>query len=290
MNGRDIFRADPAADGAPEAEAECGLIRSMTLHEMLEYTESVPLQEIRFIMEAHRMNLELFREGLHSTKNVFARHLLQKNGGAIISPDAKATGLLLCGGAIEARVNGLNHPAMSITGSGAHGIMATMPLYAEYAVHRLTEEKLLRATALSFLVCMYIKAYSGKLSALCGCAVAGGTGTACGLCLLQGGTEEKIHSVIRNMASGLTGMICDGGNQGCVIKAIAACGTAFDCAELGAAGIGVDSIHGINGRTPEETMRNIGLIASPGMTQTERTIVEIQQRKGSGHKTEAENQ
>ena len=31
-----------------------------------------------------------------------------------------------------------------------------------------------------------------------------------------------------------------------------------------------------NGRTPEETMRNMGRIASPGMTQTEETIVEIQ--------------
>ena len=40
-----------------------------------------------------------------------------------------------------------------------------------------------------------------------------------------------------------------------------------------------DEEHGINGRTPEETMRNIGKIASPGMTETERTIVEIQTAK-----------
>ena len=41
----------------------------------------------------------------------------------------------------------------------------------------------------------------------------------------------------------------------------------------------VDSVHGINGFTPEETMQNIGRIASPGMTETERTIVEIQAEK-----------
>ena len=79
-------------------------------------------------------------------------------------------------------------------------------------------------------------------------------------------------------------MICDGGNQGCVMKSIAACETAFDCADLAAAGVRVDSVHGINGDTPEETMRNIGLIASPGMAETERTIVEIQQRKGMNRK------
>lgn len=65
---------------------------------------------------------------------------------------------------------------MSITGSGAHGIIATMPLYAAYKVQGYTKEQLLRATALSYLVCMYIKEYSGKLSAFCGCAIAAGTG------------------------------------------------------------------------------------------------------------------
>ncbi len=40
-------------------------------------------------------------------------------------------------------------------------------------------------------------------------------------------------------------------------------------------GVHIDRKHGINGKTPEDTMRNMGLIASPGMTGTEKTIVEI---------------
>lgn len=39
------------------------------------------------------------------------------------------------------------------------------------------------------------------------------------------------------------------------------------------------NVHGINGNTPEDTMRNMGLIASPGMTGTEKTIVEIFENK-----------
>ncbi len=81
------------------------------------------------------------------------------------------------------------------------------------------------------------------------------------------------------MACSLTGMICDEGNQGCVMKGITACDAAFAAAELALDNVCVDSVHGINGRTPEETMRNIGRIASPGMTETERTIVEIQAEK-----------
>ena len=40
-------------------------------------------------------------------------------------------------------------------------------------------------------------------------------------------------------------------------------------------GIHIDKVHGINGKTPEDTMRNMGLIASPGMVGTEKTILEI---------------
>ncbi len=111
---------------------------------------------------------------------------------------------------------------MSITGSGAHGIIASMPLYAAYKVHGYSEEALLRATALSYLVCMYIKEYSGKLSAFCGCAIAAGTGMACGLALLRGGNPQVMEKVISNMAGSITGMICDGGNQGYTMKGIVA--------------------------------------------------------------------
>ena len=116
---------------------------------------------------------------------------------------------------------------MSITGSGAHGIIATLPLYAYFIIEKCTKLQLYQATLLSYLVCMYIKEYSGKLSAFCGCAIAAGTGMACGLVYLQKGSKEQIDMVIRNMASSITGMICDGGNHGCVMKGIAAVDIAF---------------------------------------------------------------
>lgn len=281
VNGQEIplSTGETGPDPEAEGEAEAALIRRLTLRKMLDYALRVPAEEIGFIREAFRVNMELFEEGRRSKRTVFLRHLLKQNGGTVFSENERRTASLLCNGAIEVRVLGLSKPAMSITGSGAHGIMATMPIYAVWKIRGLPEEALLRATALSYLICMYIKAYSGRLSALCGCALAGGTGAACGLCLLSGGDEAAIGRVISNMAPSLTGMICDGGNQGCVMKGIAACDAAFAAAELALDGVCVDSVHGINGHTPEETMRNIGRIASPGMTETERVIVEIQAEK-----------
>ena len=168
---------------------------------------------------------------------------------------------------------------MSITGSGAHGIIATLPLYASSQVNDYTEEQLLRAIALSYLICMYIKEYSGKLSAFCGCAIAAGIGMACGLTYLKGGTHKTLTLTIQNMASSITGMICDGGNHGCTMKGIVAVDAAYQSVNLALNGLAIECQHGINGKTAEETMRNIGLIASPGMVQTEGVIVDLIRQK-----------
>ena len=102
---------------------------------------------------------------------------------------------------------------------------------------------------------------------------------ACALAFMRNADEEAITMVIQNMASGLTGMICDGGNHGCTMKGIVAVDAAFRAADMAMDGVCIEDIHGINGRTPEDTMRNMGLIASPGMVQTEKTIVEIMEQK-----------
>ena len=272
-NGTVVFEKE--AKAAQESKEDTPLIHQYTLAQMVEYVNTVSAQELDFIKEAYKVNYELLQEGLKSPKTTYGPYLLKKNGGFLVSEDERKTASLFCNGAIEARVIGLSKPAMSITGSGAHGIIATMPLYAVYKINNYTDEQLLRATALSYLVCMYIKEYSGKLSAFCGCAIAAGTGMACALAWLKGAGAETMEKVINNMASSITGMICDGGNQGCTMKGIVAVDAAFDSVELAIDDVYIYNAHGINGATPEETMHNMGLIASPGMTGTEKTIVDI---------------
>ena len=264
---------------APSHQGEIPLIHRYTLAEILDYVQNVPAEELEFIEAAFSTNCELFEEGMRSDRTTYLHYLLAKNSGEVISGDELATASLLCNGAIEARVLGLDKPAMSITGSGAHGIIAVMPLYGVARIRGCSREVLHRATALSYLICMYIKEYSGKLSAFCGCAIAAGSGMACGLVYMNGGGAEEMSLCLKNMASGITGMICDGGNHGCTMKGIAACDYAFRCADLAMNGISIESIHGINGMTPEDTMRNMGRIASPGMVKTEETIVEIMSEK-----------
>ena len=280
QNGQVLFHKDVAPPSEDEAEnGSVPLIHRYTLRQILSYVRSVPIEEIRFISRAYDVNLRLFHLALRSGKTPFAHSLYRQNGSQVISSDERQTASLLCNAAIEARVIGLSQPAMSITGSGAHGIIATLPLYASQQVNGYSQDMLLRATALSYLVCMYIKEYSGRLSAFCGCAIAAGTGMACGLAYLKGADIRALGLVIRNMASGITGMICDGGNHGCTMKGIVAVDAAFRAVDFALQGIAIESLHGINGNTPEETMRNIGLIASPGMSATEVTVLDIMKNK-----------
>ena len=272
VNGETAFEKEASEAEDHDAPA---LIHNYTLEEIHQYAKTVPLEEIEFVRDAYIMNWNLLQEGLESPQTTYARYLLAANGGKLVSDDARKTASLFCNAAIEARVLGLSKPAMSITGSGAHGIIATMPLYAVYKVHNLEVEALYRATVLSYLICTYIKEYSGKLSAFCGCAIAAGTGMACGLVLLRGGTTADMEKTINNMACSITGMICDGGNQGCTMKGIVAVDAAFASVDMAMKNVYIYNAHGINGATPEETMRNMGLIASPGMVGTEKTIVDI---------------
>lgn len=274
LNGQSIFHnvIQNRQDTTP-------LIHQYSVKDIWEAVRSFSEEELSFIQKAFDMNMSLFKEGLQSQKTVILHQLYRMNGNTIFSKDVQKSASLLCNGAIEARVLGLEAPAMSITGSGAHGIIATLPLYAYSVLNHCTNKQLYQATALSYLICMYIKEYSGKLSAFCGCGIAAGTGMACGLVYLQQGNKEQIDHVIRNMASSITGMICDGGNHGCVMKGMAAVDIAFESAQLAMADVSIESVHGINGMSIEDTLKNMGEIADPGMRETEKVIVDILKKK-----------
>lgn len=270
-----IFSKNDTVAGEENSED----IHAYSIRDIWNYIEQIPAEELKFIQDAYSLNLQLAHASIESERTDYTAVLYRKNGKRIISSDELATAQLLCSGAIEGRVLGLNAAAMSITGSGSHGLICTMPLYAVSIIRGISKEKLFRATALSYLITIYIKEYSGRLSAFCGCGIAAGTGMACGLAYLNGGDYITVCRTISNMASGITGMICHGGNHGCAIKSITAVDAAFRAVDFALEGIGMEDVHGICGKTPEDTCRNMGLIASPGMVECEKTILKIMEEK-----------
>lgn len=56
-------------------------------------------------------------------------------------------------------------------------------------------------------------------------------------------------------------------------------GVAYASVSMALEHVSVEPVHGINGCTPEDTMRNMGRIASLGMVGTEAAIMDILQEK-----------
>ncbi|MBA7540627.1 hypothetical protein ES705_32926 [subsurface metagenome] len=251
------------------------ILNNFKLTDFVRFVNEVPFEDIKFTLEAVKMNKELGQAGMKKTgmgTGVAMSKLIKEHK---ISGDIRSYAQMLTAIAVDARLGGVQKPAMSISGSGAHGIIASMPLTAVAERMEIGEEELARAIALTYLITIYIKEYSGKLSAFCGCAVAAGTGASAGIVYLLGGNEKQIEYAINNMAANITGIICDGGNFGCSLKAITGAGAAVISALFAIENVIIPKGSGIVGKTVEETMMNMGKIALPGMIQTDDVILDI---------------
>ncbi len=271
VNGSVVYSSEKK-----EGEKEKGFdITGLKVVDLKRFVDEVPFEDIKFVLDAVQMNKELGQEGRKKAgmgAGVAISNLIEKKE---ITDDMATYAQLLTAYSVDARMGGIQKPAMSIAGSGNHGIIATMPLVAVAEKKGIGEEKLARAIALSYLITLYIKEYSGKLSAFCGCAVAAGTGASAGIVYLLGGNIEQIGYAISNMAANITGMVCDGGNLGCVLKAATGASAAVMSALFALENVVIPKDSGIVGKTAEETMKDVGRIASPGMLKTDDTILNI---------------
>ena len=82
-------------------EEESHSIHKYTLQQLYDYVTTVDIEEIRFINEAYKVNLELFHEGLENPRTTFARQLLAINNGKEVSDDEQKTASLMCNAALR---------------------------------------------------------------------------------------------------------------------------------------------------------------------------------------------
>jgi L-cysteine desulfidase len=187
---------------------------------------------------------------------------------------------MLAAAAIDSRMGGVMLPAITRAGSGNHGIAAGIPIVAAANYAELHQGRGLRhAVALSYLITCAIKAMTGRLSAMCGCAVASGAGVAAGVAYLLGGTVEQIGGALVNHLESTAMLICDGAKTGCALKVGEAVASAVKSALLSLQGTVVRPTDGFIGQTVEDTMRHLGALSRQGLASMDPVILDIMRRQ-----------
>ncbi len=265
--------------GGNAGDAEDGgtntLAYGLTVKEILEFAGTVPIEDIRFILESRELNLALAKEGLSANYGMrVGRTIMSDKFRPVFGNDFLSYAMALTAAASDARMAGCTLPAMSNSGSGNQGITVTMPVIAYGIKYGIDDDRLARALVLSHLVAIHIKGYLGKLSALCGCVIAS-TGASCGIVWLEGGDYPHICSAIKNMIGNITGMVCDGAKVGCALKVASGVSSAVQSAVLALDGICISESEGIIEKDIEKTIRNLGEIGSKGMQSTDNMILDI---------------
>ena len=262
-----------------QAAAEEGLTdkSALSVRGILEFAREADLSDVEETLSRQiRFNTAIAQEGLRGDYGANIGQVLLSAYGDDVKIRAKA----MAAAGSDARMNGCGLPVVIVSGSGNQGLTASLPVI-EYAKELgADQDTLYRALLVSDLITIHLKAEIGRLSAYCG-AVSAGCGSGAGIAYLYGKDkpEEALlkdvsHTIVNSLAV-VSGMVCDGAKASCAAKIASAVDAGilgFTMYQQGQQFRGGD---GIISKGVEETIRNIGLLATQGMRETDREILDI---------------
>ncbi len=242
---------------------------------------SIEPESFDFLLDAAKINFEAAQKGLSDRNTIFGKSISGISHCAIaneLRPVACCTAKSVetyTAAAGEARMIGLKIPIIALTGSGNHGITALVGVYSASMKINPSNPVLLQALAISTIATILFKSYLGRLTTICGCAVAASVGVAAGVVHLLGGKIEDMVNAMHSVIGTFAGMICDGAKVSCAYKLSAAASSAVEYAYFAMNGAYVPKGDGIVGFTIEQTLENLATLNNIGMIETDRTIVRI---------------
>lgn len=279
-DGMKLFEKDCELS-AEENDAE--LLYRSSIADIIKSIESMELSELEFLMDGIVMNERIAMLALDKKLGMGVGYGMKSYiEQGILGDDLVNNAMMYTAAAADARMAGTSLPVMSSNGSGNNGLTAILPIAVYRRKYNTSDEKTVKALAISHTLNCYIKKYIGRLSALCGCAVAAATGASAAISWLMGGNFVSIEGAIKNMIANISGMICDGAKGSCALKVSTAASVAVQSAILALNGSITSSRNGIIADSAEETIRNLGILSKHGMVETDKVILDIMKEMSVG--------
>lgn len=243
----------------------------LTVAQIVEFADCVKIPDVQEILQRQiDYNTAIAEEGLRGVYGAKIGSILLKSYGRSIHNRAKA----YAAAASDARMNGCELPVIINSGSGNQGLTASLPVIIYARELYVSQETLYRALVVSNLVTIHLKTGIGPLSAYCG-ATSAGCGAGAGISYLYGGGCEEITHTIVNAVAIDSGMICDGAKASCAAKIASAVESGLLGMQMQRSGSEFHGGDGIVVKGVENTIRNVNILASEGMKETDQTIIRL---------------
>ena len=247
----------------------------LTVENILEFVNTVDIEKVRPIIQKQiDCNMEIAKEGLKNSYGAnIGKTLLSLNDNSLIT---KAKAYAAAGS--DARMSGCNMPVVINSGSGNQGMTCTIPVVIYADELKVSLETKIRAVLLSNLLTLHVKEGIGLLSAYCG-AIAAGCCAGAAIAYLYGHGIEGISETLVNSIAISSGIICDGAKSSCAAKIALAVESGIFGYHMFVNGNNFKNGEGIVNKGVETTIKNVGKLASRGMVETDKQIVNIMLEK-----------
>jgi L-cysteine desulfidase len=276
VDGKVVFQGGCENIGIQSNEEE---LFTLTIDEIVEWVQMVDLHSLSLVKKSIELNKVIGREGLQGDYGLKVGKTIKENvKKGILSDDIATAAMSLAAAGSDARMAGSTLPVMANTGSGNQGIAVTLPVVAVAEKLQVSEEKMIRAVALSHLITIHIKSKFGRLSALCG-VTAAGMGASGAIVYLLDGHLDQIKAAIQNTIGNVSGMICDGAKAGCAMKVSTCSNVAVQSALLALNNQEIKSTDGFIHDDVEKSIESFCKLGNEGTRHTDELILKLMMEK-----------
>lgn len=243
----------------------------LSVERIVEFADRVDIARVQPVLDRQiACNMAIAEEGLRGNWGANIGSVLLNAYGDTVFNRAKA----YAAAGSDARMSGCEMPVVINSGSGNQGMTASLPVIVYAEEMGVSRQMLYRALVVSNLVTIHMKTGIGTLSAYCG-ATSAGCGAGAGIAYLHGGKFRQIAHTIVNAVAINSGMICDGAKASCAAKIASAVEAGLLGMQMQMQGEQFYGGDGIVVKGVENTIQNVGRLASIGMAPTDKEIIDI---------------